>query len=392
MGSGIAHVCARAGLDVVLIDRSEELAAAGRERILRRESAYRARSGGSADCGDALGELIHPSSEMGALRSVDLAIEAVFEDLDLKQEILRRAETELPSSAIIASNTSTLPISILAKALHAPERFIGLHFFSPVDRMQLLEVIASDATSKETLRAALGFARQIGKIAISVNDSYGFYTTRIIIAYIQEANEMLAEGVSPDLVEAGAMKFGMPLGPLALCDEIALTLMHQINLEKGRLMGDADLASRGAEFLGRMVAAGRGGRNSGGGYYDYAADGSRSLWAGLKAMMPTLAGQPDVEAVAHRIGIAQSLEAIRALDEGVLSSPADGDIGAMLGWGFPMAIGGPFSYADWMGLETFERSCAKLKPSFSPPAILRTLVDRGTGFYEHSAGGGRKRS
>lgn len=388
MGSGIAHVCARAGLDVVLIDTSAQAAERARAGILAREELAAAR-GWVARATPGLGGRITPATDVSSLAAADIVIEAVFEDRQVKAEVTRAAEAVMREEAILASNTSTLSISKLAEAAARPARFIGLHFFSPVDRMPLLEIICGRSTSAATLAAALAFAERIGKTPITVNDSHGFYTTRIVIAYIQEANEMLAEGVDPALIEEAALEAGMPLGPLALCDEVALSLMHKINTEARRELGPAYVESAGSRFLARMVEAeGRHGRKAGGGYYDYPQGAPKRFWPGLARIVPRQDPQPQRGSLRDRLLAIQILEAARCLEEGVLRSPVDGDIGALLGWGFPEPLGGPFTHMDRMGLRAFTRGCAELQRfggRFAPTPLLMEMAGRGARFHDEAA-------
>jgi 3-hydroxyacyl-CoA dehydrogenase/enoyl-CoA hydratase/3-hydroxybutyryl-CoA epimerase len=385
MGAGIAHVCARAGIEVILLDTTMAAARSGFEQIEMRMKTDAAKQKIGIDKVKTMIGRIATTDDFSQLSAVDLAIEAVYEDRDVKAEVTRKVEAVLPQNAIFATNTSTLPITELAEASKRPQQFIGLHFFSPVDRMPLLEIIRGQRTDDETLLASLDFASQIGKTPITVNDARGFYTTRIVIAYIQEANEMLAEGIDPNLIERAAVEVGMPLGPLALCDEVALSLMHQINVETKKALGKAYKESKGAAFLAKMVEVHkRSGRKAGGGYFDYPAEAPKRIWGGLNAIMPARSQQPDLETIKQRLIGIQVLEAIHALDEGVLVSPIDGDIGAMLGWGMPEDIGGPFTYVDRLGLGKFIKTCDGLRSlgeRFAPPPRLIEMERRGAKFY-----------
>jgi len=279
MGSGIALVAARAGLDVVLLDVTQAAAERGLAKLKQQEEAAMAAGRVDQQVGDAALARIAATGSYEALRDVDLVVEAVFEDRAVKAQATRRAEAAISRQAVFATNTSTLPISGLAQASVRPAQFIGLHFFSPVPRMPLLEIIRGKITSDETLAAAMDFAQAIGKTPILVNDARGFYTTRVVMAYQAESFDMLAQGVAPDLVELAGAASGMPVPPLALSDAVALDLIHQINLQAAGDLGEAYQQTPGYAMVGRLVEElGRNGKKAGKGFYDYREDGSRQLW------------------------------------------------------------------------------------------------------------------
>jgi 3-hydroxyacyl-CoA dehydrogenase/enoyl-CoA hydratase/3-hydroxybutyryl-CoA epimerase len=386
MGGGIALAAARAGLDVVLLDVSQAAAERGLAKLRQQEEAAIAAGRIDRQAGEAALARIVATDSYEALRDVDLVVEAVFEDRAVKAEATRRAEAAIGAEAVFATNTSTLPISGLAQASVRPAQFIGLHFFSPVPRMPLLEIIRGNITSDETLAIAMDFAQAIGKTPIVVNDARGFYTTRVVMAYQAEAFDMLAQGVAPDLVELAGSASGMPVPPLALSDAVALDLIHQINLQAARDLGDAYQLTPGYAMVGRLVEElGRNGKKAGKGFYDYREDGSKQLWPGLHGMAAEGAVQlASVEDLRDRLLMAQALETVRCLEEGVITDPSEADVGALLGWGFAPWTGGPLSYIDAQGPSAFVARCDELAERYSskrlrpPEALRRIAADGGT--------------
>ncbi|MBL0918553.1 MAG: 3-hydroxyacyl-CoA dehydrogenase [Hydrogenophaga sp.] len=388
MGSGIALVAARAGMDVVLVDRTLEAARRGLEALEKQEATGVAAGRLDAQVSQAALARITPTDQYGDLSGVDIVVEAVFEDRAVKAEATRLAEEAAGPSALFATNTSTLPITGLAEASVRPEDFIGLHFFSPVPRMPLLEIIRGQRTSAETLAHAMDFARAIGKTPIVVNDARGFYTTRVVMAYQAEAFDMLAQGCDPAVIEAGGVAAGMPVPPLALSDAVALDLIHQINLQAAHDLGDAYAFTPGYAMVGRMVEqASRKGKKNARGFYDYGDNGSRHLWDGLRAF--AAGSQRTAMSVADardRLLAAQALETVRCLDEGVITDPSQCDVGAILGWGFSPWTGGPLSWIDRMGVASCVARCESLARRYEssrlqPPAGLRKLAASGTSIY-----------
>ncbi len=386
MGSGIALVTARAGLDVVLLDVSQAAAERGLSKLRQQEEAAIAAGRIDQQAGHAALARIAAADRYEALRDVDLVVEAVFEDRAVKAEATRRAEAAIGAQAVFATNTSTLPISGLAQESVRPAQFIGLHFFSPVPRMPLLEIIRGRITSDETLATAMDFAQAIGKTPIVVNDARGFYTTRVVMAYQAEAFDMLAQGVAPDLVELAGAASGMPVPPLTLSDAVALDLIHQINLQAASDLGEAWRQTPGYAMVGRLVEElGRNGKKAGKGFYDYREDGSRQLWPGLQAVAARGAVQlASVDDLRDRLLAAQALETVRCLEEGVITDPSEADVGALLGWGFSPWTGGPLSYIDAQGPAAFVTRCDELAERYGskrllPPAALRRIAaERGT--------------
>jgi 3-hydroxyacyl-CoA dehydrogenase/enoyl-CoA hydratase/3-hydroxybutyryl-CoA epimerase len=388
MGSGIALVAARAGLEVVLLDVTQAAAERGLAKLRQQEEAAIAAGRIDQHIGQAALARIAATDSYEALGDVDLVVEAVFEDRAVKAEATRRAEAAIGARAVFATNTSTLPISGLAQASVRPAQFIGLHFFSPVPRMPLLEIIRGKTTSDETLAIAMDFAQAIGKTPIVVNDARGFYTTRVVMAYQAEAFDMLAQGVAPDLVELAGAASGMPVPPLALSDAVALDLIHQINLQAASDLGEAYRLTPGYAMVGRLVEElGRHGKKTGKGFYDYREDGSKQLWPGLHAMAAAGAMKSaSVDDLRDRLLTAQALETVRCLDEGVITDPSEADVGALLGWGFAPWTGGPLSYIDAQGVAAFVARCDELAERYGssrlqPPETLRRIAAGGGTIY-----------
>jgi 3-hydroxyacyl-CoA dehydrogenase/enoyl-CoA hydratase/3-hydroxybutyryl-CoA epimerase len=387
MGGGIALVCARAGLDVALLDVSEEAARRGLERLRRQEEASIAAGRADAETVKAMLGRITPVGDHAALRDADIVVEAVFEDRAVKAEATRRAEAAMPADVVFATNTSTLPITGLAAASQRPEKFIGLHFFSPVPRMPLLEIIRGERTSDETLAVSMDFAQAISKTPIIVNDARGFYTTRVVMAYQAEAFDMLAQGISPDMIEQGGEASGMPVPPLALSDAVALDLIHQINVQTRADLGEVYQQSAGYDLIGRLVEdMGRTGKKTGKGFYNYADNGAKQLWPGLAQATGGNVLASTVEDVCDRLLAAQALETVRALEQGVITDPSEADVGAILGWGFAPWTGGPLAYIDTQGTAAFVARCDELADRYRserlrPPRALRSIAARGGSVY-----------
>ena len=386
MGAGIAYVSAMAGIEVVLIDAKQEAADKGKaysaglldKAIARKKSTEEKKA-------EVLGR-ITATTDYAALTGCDLIVEAVFEDMGVKAEVTKKAEAVIPADAIFATNTSTLPISDLARASARPEQFIGIHFFSPVDKMLLVEIIKGVQTGERAVAKALDFVRQIRKTPIVVNDARFFYANRCIIPYINEGIRMVAEGVNPTLIENAAKMVGMPLGPLQLVDETSIDLGVKIAKATRAAMGDAYPDGAVDEVIFKMFDKGRLGRKSNAGFYDYDDKGKRgAFWEGLSAEWPQSDDQPDLTEVQHRLLFAQVLEAVRALEEGVLEDIREGDVGAILGWGFAPWSGGPFSWLDIMGAGRAVEICDRLTethgPRFATPALLREMAEKGQTFY-----------
>jgi 3-hydroxyacyl-CoA dehydrogenase/enoyl-CoA hydratase/3-hydroxybutyryl-CoA epimerase len=389
MGAGIALVAAQAGISVVLIDRDVSSAEKGKSYSTKVLGKAVERGQRTQDSAGAIVARITATDDFALLEGCDLVVEAVFEDTAIKAETTKKAEAVIPAGAVYASNTSTLPITQLAEASARPDQFIGLHFFSPVDRMGLVEVIMGKQTSKATLAKSLDFIAQLRKTPIVVNDSRGFYTSRVFQTLIHEGASLLADGVPAAVIENAAKAVGLPVGPLALLDEVTLDLPLKIVDQTIAEEGDAYQVPGGVPTLRKMRDdLGRAGRKSGGGFYDYPEGGKKSLWAGLAEHFPTKAGW-DVEDVKKRFLYIQAMETARCLEEGVLETPQDADLGAVYGWGFPTWTGGTLSYIDTVGVAEFVREADRLAQlygaRFAPSAWLRAKAARNEGFYETGA-------
>ena len=385
MGAGIAYVSAKAGIDVILLDRDLPSAEKGKAYSTNILTKLLEKAKISQQDADALQARITPTVDYALLEGCDLIVEAVFEDTAIKAETTAKAEAVIPPSAIFASNTSTLPISQLAKASQRPDQFIGIHFFSPVDRMGLVEVIMGAQTSKSTLARALDYIAQLRKTPIVVNDSRGFYTSRVFQTLIHEGAAMLSEGVPPAVIENAAKAVGMPVGPLALLDEVTFDLPLKIVDQAIAEEGDRYTPPAGVPTLRKMKdEIGRSGRKSGGGFYDYPEGGKKKLWAGLSEHFRLQNGW-DIEELKQRFLYAQAMETARCLEEGVLETPEDADLGAVYGWGFPAWTGGTISYIDTVGIDNFVRDADRLAQRhgarFAPSAWLRERAAAGKSFY-----------
>lgn len=372
MGAGIAQVAAVAGISVVLIDSNQEAARQAKaiiqnkleKAIAKKHPIQNTVKNDAKQDMEATLAHIQPSAEYQELSDCDLVIEAVFEDRDVKAEVFAQIEKHLKPDAVLASNTSTLPIASLAATSKQPNRIIGLHFFSPVERMPLVEVIVAPKTSKTTLACALDFVQQLGKTPIVVNDSPGFFTSRIFCSYIDEGMAMLAEGIAPALIENAAIQTSFAIGPLAVTDEVSLDLQQRVveqaiadDLPPERLRLHAQ------PIISLMNEIGRLGRKSGAGFYDYPADGSTKQPKRLAPMLadyyPLATVQPNVQEVADRLLYIQALESARCIEAGIIS-PSDADLGAILGLGFPTWTGGPLSFIDTVGIQAFVARCQQL--------------------------------
>jgi len=386
MGAGIAYVAAKAGKQVVLLDRNMETAMAGRQAATRRAAAAVKRGRLPHADADALVNRISAETELAAVAGAELVIEAVFEDPKVKQAVLAEAARHADGDAIIASNTSTLPITELAGAVPASERFLGLHFFSPVERMELVEVIRGKMSSDPAVAAGMDFARSLGKTPILVRDARFFYANRCIIPYTLEAAAMVAEGVNPSRIEQAALAAGMPVGCLQLIDETSVELGAQILQATRAALGASHVPHPGEDvFTTLAFKEQRLGRKVGAGFYDYSAGKRTRLWPGIARIWPPAGSQPSLESLGERLLAVQAVEAMRALEEGVLEDVREGDVGAVLGWGFAPWSGGPFSWLDLMGsraaLDCCERLATAHGPRFRPPSLLRGLARSGKTFY-----------
>ena len=386
MGAGIAYVSAMAGIEVVLIDAAQDAADRGKAHSADLlDKAISRRKATEEKKAEVLAR-ITATTDYAALAGCDLVVEAVFEDPKVKAEVTARAEAAIPADAIFATNTSTLPISDLARASSRPDQFVGIHFFSPVDKMALVEIIKGKRTGPRAVAKALDFVRQIRKTPIVVNDARFFYANRCIIPYINEGIRMVAEGVSPTLVENAAKLMGMPLGPLQLVDETSIDLGVKIAKATRAALGDAYPDDAVDAVIFRLADQGRLGRKAKAGFYDYDEGAKRQgLWPGLATEWPEADQQPDLTELQHRLMFAQSLEAVRALQDGVLEDIREGDVGAILGWGFAPWTGGPFGWLDMLGaaraVEIAEGLARKFGPRFAAPQLLKDMAAKGESFY-----------
>jgi 3-hydroxyacyl-CoA dehydrogenase / enoyl-CoA hydratase / 3-hydroxybutyryl-CoA epimerase len=374
MGAGIAYAAARAGMDVVLLDSTLELAEKGRHHSANLKG------------GEAALARIKPTIDYTDLAACELVIEAVFENRAAKADVMLKAETVIPRSAIFATNTSTLPITGLAASSMRPKQFIGIHFFSPVEKMPLVEIIVGKKTSDETVARALDFVGQLRKTPIIVNDGRGFYTSRCFGTFTQEGMTMLQEGVSPALIENAARTAGMPIGPLAVSDEVSIELQWKVMRQEEQDLGTKYSRPTAYEVVRIMCEeAKRPGRRFGAGFYEYPAEGRKFLWPGLAQLFPQQAEQPSAEELEKRLLYRQALEAARCFEEGVLTDPADADLGSILGWGFPAYTGGTLSFIDTMGAATFVAECKRLAksygPRFKPSRWLMARAEAGESFH-----------
>ncbi len=386
MGAGIALVSAQAGMDVVLIDTNQDAADRGKAYSETYLDKGIKRGKVTAEKKEAMLGRINATTNLDTLSDVDLIIEAVFEDVGVKAEMTRKVEAIIPKDAIFASNTSTLPITGLAEASVRKEQFIGIHFFSPVEKMALVEIIKGKETGERAVAKALDYVRQIRKTPIVVNDERFFYANRCIIPYINEGVMMAGEGVGRPLLDHAAQLLGFPVGPIQLVDETSLDLGAKIANATKAAMGDAYPASVADDVTFWMVEEGRLGRKAKAGFFDYDEKGKRGdYWTGFNEKFPLLEEQPDLIEVQHRLIFAQVLEAVRALEAGVLEDIREGDVGAILGWGFMPWSGGPFSWLDIVGAAWAAERCDQLAEKFGDrfacPPLLREMADKGQTFY-----------
>mgnify|MGYP001005791049 CR=1 FL=1 len=382
MGGGLAFLLASRGVQVVLRDIRPEALDAAMAR-LREQVGKRLKHLPEAER-QAVVERVHPTLDLQDLRGCELVIEAVVENEAVKQALIAEVEPLLAPDALFASNTSALPITRLARASRAPERFIGLHFFSPVEQMPLLEIIRGEATDERSVARGLALCRLLKKTPIVVRDGYGFYTTRVFSAYILEGAQLVAEGVDPRLVEWGARQAGMVVGPLQVFDEVSLSLGRHVLEDARREIGPA-VDIEGAALVGRMVEQGRLGRAHGAGFYDYEGGKRRGMWSGLEPLRKPAEPVAQALACGERLLLAQCAEVARRLDAGVLERHRDADLGAVLGIGFAPNTGGPLSTMDILGLpavvERLDQLAALHGERFSPAPILRTMAANGERFY-----------
>ena len=392
MGAGIAYVTAQAGIDVVLIDRDQESADKGKAYSAKLMEGQIKRGRAKQADADALLARITATPDYDQLKGVDLVIEAVFEDRKVKAEATAKAQAVVGEKVVFGSNTSTLPITSLAAQSKDPKNFVGVHFFSPVEKMMLVEIIMGEKTADPALAVALDYVRAIRKTPIVVNDSRGFYTSRVVGTYIREGHLMLTEGVPAAMVENVGRMAGMPVGPLSLNDEVAVDLAWKILKATEADLGADAVDPRQKALLEEMVEKrGRFGRKNAKGFYDYPQSGPKRLWPGLAELQKTRLDPDtiDVEELKHRLLAIQALETARCFEEGVLTDVREADIGSILGFGYAPYSGGTLSYIDMMGTRKFVALCEALATKygdrFKPNKLLLEMAAKGESFYSRFA-------
>lgn len=386
MGAGLAYVCADAGYRVVLKDIDQGALDRG---VAHFEAQLAKRKRHLDDAGrQAIRERLTPSIEMAALDGTDLIIEAVFENLELKHRVTRETEPCLSADGIWASNTSAIPIGDLAKVSAHADRFIGLHYFSPVEVMPLLEIVMGPETSERTLARCLAFCRRIKKLPIVVNDSYAFFTSRVFSSYIMEGANLVAEGHDPVLIEWAARAAGMVVSPLQVFDEVTLTLGLKASEQGRQYLGEGAVDTPGMAVIRELVAAGRTGKADGAGFYEYEAGRRKRLWPGLAELesVASTDSASDVEALGRRLLLVQAIQAVGCLEEGVLRNVRDGEVGAIFGIGFAPNTGGPFAWLDRQDLRALVQELDALERAhgkrYAAPAKLREMAERGQSFHD----------
>ena len=390
MGAGIAYVSAKAGIDVVLLDTAIEGAEKGKNYSTKLLDKAISRGQSNEDKKQALLDKIKTTVSYDDLEGCDLIIEAVFEDVDIKAECTRKSEAVIPKTAVYASNTSTLPITELAKASTRPSQFIGLHFFSPVDKMPLVEIIVGEGTDDATLAKGFDYVGQIAKTPIVVNDSRGFYTSRVFGTYVSEGIAMLSEGVHPRSIEVAGMKSGMPMPPLALQDEVSLSLSLHVMQQTKRALeaeGKAFTPHPAMPVVEKMVnELGREGKKVAKGFYDYPENGEKRLWPELTEIYPTKEEQPSQQDLVDRLLYVQANETAKCFEENVVRTVADANVGSIFGWGFAPNQGGTLQFINSVGVKKFvERSrelASKYGARFEPAQILVKMAEKGEEFVD----------
>lgn len=390
MGAGIAYVSAKAGMEVVLLDTAIEGAEKGKSYSTKLLDKAISRGRSTKDKKQALLDLIKTTTFYDDLEGCDLIIEAVFEDIDIKAECTRQSEAVIPETAFYASNTSTLPITELAKASKRPNQFIGLHFFSPVDKMPLVEIIVGEKTDDATLATGFDYVGQIGKTPIVVNDSRGFYTSRVFGTYVSEGIAMLAEGVHPRSIEVAGMKSGMPMPPLALQDEVSLSLSLHVMEQTKKAMeaeGKTFTPHPAMSVVEKMVKEfGREGKKVSKGFYDYPENGEKHLWSDLTELYQTTDEQPSQQDLVDRLLYVQANETAKCYEENVVRTVADANIGSIFGWGFAPNQGGTLQFINSVGVDKFVARSRELAQKygarFEPAQILVAMAAKGEVFSD----------
>ena len=390
MGAGIAYVTAKAGIEVVLIDQDQENAEKGKDYSVKLLDKALSRKKTTEEKKEKLLSLITPTTDYNLLKGADLIVEAVFENRDIKADVTAKAEAQISEDAVFGSNTSTLPITGLAENSSRPNNFIGIHYFSPVEKMPLVEIIMGEKTSQETLAKAMDYVQKIKKTPIVVNDSRGFYTSRVFGTYTGEGVAMLAEGIKPALIENAGKMTGMPMAPLALSDAVALDLAWKVTTQTKK-----DFEAEGKEFpitpmysiMEEMVEKqGRFGKKNNKGFYEYPENGKKYLWPELSKLCKESEEQPDVNELKKRFLYIQALETAKCYEENVLTDVRDADIGAILGWGMAPWTGGPLSYIDMVGIKDFvaeaDNLAQKYGERFTPCKLLRDMAAKNESFHK----------
>ena len=390
MGAGIAYVSAKAGMEVVLLDTAIEGAEKGKNYSSKLLDKAISRGRSTEEKKQTLLDLIKTTTSYYDLEGCDLIIEAVFEDVDIKAECTRKSEAVIPDTAVYASNTSTLPITELAKASKRPNQFIGLHFFSPVDKMPLVEIIVGEETDDATLAKGFDYVGQIGKTPIVVNDSRGFYTSRVFGTYVSEGIAMLSEGIHPRSIEVAGMKSGMPMPPLALQDEVSLSLSLHVMQQTKRALeseGKTFTTHPAMPVVEKMVnELGREGKKVAKGFYDYPEKGEKHLWPELTELYPTTDAQPSQQDLVDRLLYVQANETAKCFEENVVRTVADANIGSIFGWGFAPNQGGTLQFINSVGVDKFvarsRELASKYGERFAPAQILVEMAQKGEEFVD----------
>ncbi|MBJ7448592.1 MAG: enoyl-CoA hydratase/isomerase family protein [Brevundimonas sp.] len=393
MGAGIAYVQALAGIETILIDQTQDAADKGKAHVEELLKKRLSRGQITQDKFDALLASVTATTDYEHIKGSDLVIEAVFENREIKAEVTKRAEAQLEPGAIFGSNTSTLPITGLAEASVRPEDFIGIHFFSPVDKMMLVEIILGEKTGEAAIAKSLDYILKIKKTPIVVNDGRGFYTSRCFATYVAEGLAMLQEGYAPALIDNIGRMTGMPRGPLEMHDDVALDLSVKVAKQTAIDLGDKYVPLQGAEIVRTMVEdLGRYGRKNGKGFYDYDTK-PKTLWKGLSDLVPVTINDSTPELVEdqkRRLLYRQAVEVAKCWEEGVIDDPREADVGAILAWGFAPWTGGPITYIDQIGLKAFveqaDKYAAQYGDRFTPPQLLRDMAAKGETFYGNFEG------
>ena len=384
MGHGIGYVSALSGMSVVLIDLDQKKANLALDKIQKLfHDAEQKKQVQPYQSKRAISS-IQATDDLRRLNECDLIVEAVFEDISLKEKVIERSEEFINGNPVFASNTSTIPITRLSKKSRDPEKFIGIHFFSPVNKMQLVEIIKGEKTSSETLAKAFDYVLQLNKIPIVVNDKRGFYTSRVFERYVKEGFSLLMEGMNPQNIEFAGMQAGFPVGPLSVADEIGISLLDSIRIqEKVHLETEGKQYLKGPwdEVIDIMIKKlNRTGRASRSGFYDYPKDSKKKLWPGLMNHFPLSTASITQNEMMDRFYFSQAIEAVRCFEEGVLSSVADANIGSIYGWGFPIFKGGVLQFINDCGLNAFKVRARELSykygERFVPPNSIESMIKK----------------